>query len=114
MVVDDAFITGRLTPQVKSRVTKRLNKAIEGHGAFKIGKTGDAWVRTDQNDYRKDYYKFHLIFRSSSKLVIDTLECDYIKRYMRSHPENCRNRSAHRLGRMYSYDGYYWLYVVTC
>lgn len=113
MVVDDEYITGRLTAKVKSRITKRLNKAIADEGLFKIGKTGDVWVRTDQNDYRSEYRRFHLIFKSSSQAVIDRLEVEYIRKYLRIQPDRCQNNTVHMVGNMFSYDGFYWLYVVT-
>ena len=110
----DNYVTGRINRQIRLRIANRINEAIEESTMFKVGKTGDSWIRTDAVDYREQpYKKMHLIFRSSSKQVIDELEVEYITKYLKKEPNRCMNKSTAKLGNMFTYDGYYWLYIVT-
>lgn len=110
----DCSITGRITPSLKASLTRKINGLLLTNGSVKIGKTGDGYIRSDYRDYRSAFTQMHLLFRSKSETVITQLEELYISKYMASHPEQIANRRAVAPGkRMYSYNGYYYLYAVT-
>lgn len=106
-------LTGRIEPKLKTKITKTINQIIIHHEIFKIGKTGDSYIRSDQKDYRNDYTYMYLIYKSTSPDNISKLEEHYIEKYMKSHPENNQNKRVKSPGKkMYSYDGFYYLYLV--
>ena len=112
-IIDDFIISGRLTPAKRGQITKLINQIINDDClSFKIGKTGDIEIRADQKDYRK-YDKLYPVFESTSKDIISDLEVEYIEKYKKLYPEKCDNITIARVGNMYSYDGYYYLYVVV-
>jgi hypothetical protein len=56
----------------------------------------------------------YLLYKSTSKDFVSELEEYFIAKYMRSHPEQVDNKKVKAPGKkMYSYDGYYYLYAVT-
>jgi len=114
-IEDSWCITGRVDSKLKQRLTLNINKIINHHDIFKIGKTGDSYIRSDHKDYRNDYTFMYMIYKSSSKDNVSKLEEHYIEKYMNSHPNKNQNRRIYSPGKtMYSYDGYYYLYIVCC
>ena len=112
--IEDISITGIINSTLKRKITSNINLIInkEEVNAFKIGKTGDSRIRVDKNDYRGKYYKMYLLYRSTSKDNISSIEVDYIKKYRKTHPDKIDNITTHKVGNMYSYNGYYFLYIV--
>lgn len=105
--------TGRVSAGLKSQITQSINKIIPHHHIFKIGKTGDTYIRSDKRDYRNDYTFMYLLYKSKSANFVSQLEEYYIEKYMNSHPEKNQNKRVKAPGKqMYSYDGYYYLYMV--
>jgi hypothetical protein len=102
-------ITGRVDQKIKYKLTLNINKIIIHHNIFKIGKTGDAYIRSDYKDYRNDYTFMYLLYKSRSRANVSKLEEHYIEKYMNSHPESNQNRRVNAPGKkMSSYDGYYY------
>ncbi len=113
--IEDIAITGIINSELRRKITISINNIInqESINACKIGKTGDARIRTDQKDYRADYSKMYLLYKSTSKGNISSIEVDYIKKYKKTHKDKIDNIIEHKAGRMFSYDGYYYLYIVV-
>lgn len=109
----DFVVTGMVGRKTKIAITKNINSIIEDCNSFKIGKTGDSYIRADQNDYRKDYVNIYLLFKTTSKENVSLIEEHYIKKYMKSHPSKIDNITFKRAGKLYSYDGFYYTYIVT-
>lgn len=108
-------LTGRINRKLIYNLTSNINKIISHHDFFKIGKTGDPYIRCDHKDYREGYHHMYLIYKSTSKDIVSKLEEYYIEKYINSHPEKNVNRRINAPGKtMYSYDGYYYLYIVCC
>ncbi len=107
--------TGNVNQSLKNRITKNINVILAHHcKPFKIGKTGDAYIRSDHKDYRTDYHHMYLLYKSTSKKNVSLLEEHYIAKFMKSHPELNQNKRINAPGKeMYSYDGYYYLYLVS-
>ncbi|WP_157607904.1 hypothetical protein [Seonamhaeicola sp. S2-3] len=105
---------GRINQGVKTKITKVINIIISHHNSnFKIGKTGDSYIRTDQKDYRNDYHYMYLLYKSTSKDFVSYLEEYYIAKYLVSQPVLIQNKRVKAPGKkMYSYDGFYYLYLV--
>lgn len=114
-IIEKSFCeTGFVNQKTKYNVTKNINHIISHHQSiFKIGKTGDSYIRSDYKDYRNDYTYMYLLYKSTSKIFVTTLEEFYIAKYMKSHPQENQNKRIVSPGKeMYSYDGYYYLYLV--
>ncbi len=100
---------------IKSSITKKIeliiNHKTNKKKTFKFGKTGHPNIRTDQNDYRANPYLFmYLLFKTTNKTHIESLEIYYSKKYY-YHKRNA-NYDTKSLGKMRSYDGFYYLYLV--
>jgi len=107
------IVEGHVSKGLKQVITYNINQIISAHSIFKIGKTGDSYIRSDHKDYRNDYEYMYLLYRSTSKRYVSLLEEYYIAKYMESHPEKNQNKRIKAPGKsMYSYDGYYYLYLV--
>lgn len=106
--------SGRIGQNLKTRITKNINKIISHHNnIFKIGKTGDSYIRSDKNDYRSDYHYMYLLYKSKSPKFVSEIEEHYIEKYMLSHPNLIQNKRIKAPGkRMVSYNGFYYLYIV--
>lgn len=109
----DNIVTGHYNANTKRAITQRINNIIDDSKSIKIGKTGNSDLRSDFNDYRAIYKEMHLIYKSSSEEYISTAEEDYIKKFSKSHASKIDNKTDKRVGKMYSYDGYYYMYVVS-
>jgi hypothetical protein len=113
-IIDDLCLSGVITPALKRKITININSIIEKKANFKIGKTGDAYIRTDHNDYRNGYNNMYLIYKSKSDKNISSLEEHYIEKYINDENKNNKNLRIKSPGKkMYSYDNYYYLYIVT-
>jgi hypothetical protein len=114
-LIEKSFCSsGLIKPSLKSTITKNLNCILEGCAGFKIGKTGDSYIRTDYSDYRKSYNYMYLLYKSKSRKSVSAIEEHYIAKYMDMHPDYSENRRVNSPGKkMQSYNGYYYLYVVT-
>jgi hypothetical protein len=114
MYFNNLCVAGRITPQLKRKLTTNINTIISNCSAFKIGKTGDSYIRCDKNDYRNSYSHMYIIYKSSSNDYVSQLEEDYIDKYLLSHSEQIKNLQVKaQEKKMFSYGGYYYLYVVT-
>jgi len=113
--IEEEFIDGEINSDLKRKLTIKINKIINDSNttAIKIGKTGDALIRTDFTDYRGSYSVMKLIYRSENPINVSKLEKHYILKYTSSHRAKIDNIQKHSGGKMYSYDGYYFLYVVV-
>jgi len=107
----DECITGRITPALKTKLTKKINLLIKDCQSFKIGKTGDAYIRCDKKDYRDVFSEMHLLYKSKSESNVSNLEEEYIEKYFfHSQTQNKRIKSPGKT--MSTYDGYYCLYII--
>jgi hypothetical protein len=103
---------GTISPDLKVKITKTINPIIKDCTKFKIGKTGDAYIRTDQIDYRGKYKKMYLIYRSTSKSFVSQIEEYYIKKFI--NDDRNQNKVIKAPGRNMSlYTDYYHVYLVT-
>lgn len=113
-IVTQHCVTGRISPTLKRQITTNINSILQNHSSFKIGKTGDAYIRCDKNDYRNGYNHMYLLYKSTSSIFVSELEEHYISKYKESHPDSIKNLRVKAPGkRMYTYDGYYFLYLVA-
>ena len=106
--------TGIINSVLKSKLTKNINKIIKDYKIFKIGKTGDPYIRSDKKDYRNGYNHMFIIYKSTSEKNISAIEEEYIEKFMNLEPNKIQNKRINAPGKkMQSYDGYYYLYLVT-
>jgi hypothetical protein len=112
-LVGKTAITGRLTnPTTKSNVTKRINEILNIASEIKIGMMGDTEVRMDGKDYRNDFDYVTRVYKTTSKEVARDYEVELIKKYKKSHPNKVLNISEARAGRLTTYNGSFYVYVV--
>lgn len=113
-VVDKNCATGHVSPILKARITKHINSILKGCTKYKIGKTGDSYIRTDKQDYRGSYHEMHLLYKSTSRDYVSELEEYYIEKCIDDEDNKNQNKRIKAPGKkMYSYDGYYYLYLVV-
>ncbi len=106
-------ITGRLTNRsTKSNVTKRINEILNIASEIKIGVMGDTEVRMDGKDYRNAFEYVTRVYKTTSKEVARDYEVELIKKYKKSHPNKVLNISEARAGRLTTYNGNFYIYVV--
>ena len=105
----DLSISGRITPSLRRRLTIQINNIISRCTLCKIGATGDADIRSAFNDYRAQFSKMYLIYKSTSKNNVASLEVEYIQKFY----GRTLNKSTTKTTRLSSYDGFYYLYIVT-
>ena len=56
----------------------------------------------------------YLIYKSTSKAFVSELEEYYIAKYKETHPEKIKNKRVKAPGKeMYTYEGFYFLYLVA-
>ena len=111
-LVGKTALTGYLNAPTKSRITKRINEILSRSSKIKIGAMGDTSTRMDAKDYRSSFDFVERVFKSSSEDIIKDLEVELIKKFKKSHPDKVTNISESRAGRLTSYNGYYYVYVV--
>lgn len=108
--VIDISESGRVTDRsVRWKITRKIGHLVDTYFNVKIGVTGDSLIRTDQTDYRGNYSKMFLIYKSRSKKNISDLEVHYINKFY----GKTDNKSKTKASRLSTFDGYYYLYVVT-
>lgn len=113
-IVEEHCVTGRINPLLKRKITANINSILRHHTYFKIGKTGDPYIRSDKNDYRNGYNHMYLIYKSSSSVFVSELEEHYIAKFKLSHNDIIKNIRVKAPGKkMFSYNGYYYLYLVA-
>ena len=107
-------ITGRLSnEEVVKQIHKRVASILKNSVKAKIGVMGDTDVRMDDKVYRRDFVFVERIFKSKSKETIRDLEVALIKKYKRSAYKNILlNISEAKAGRLTTYNGFYYVYVV--
>lgn len=111
-LIGKTAITGRLTPSTKTKVTKRINEILTNSSEIKIGVMGDTEVRMDGTDYRSDYDFVTRIFKTKSKEIARDFEVKLIKKFKKSHPKKVKNISEAKAGRLTTYNGFYYVYIV--
>ncbi len=106
-------ITGRLTNKnVKSNVTVRIKEILEQASEIKIGVMGDTEVRMDSSDYRNNFKFVNRVYKTTSKETAIKYEVELIKKFKKSHADKVKNISEARAGRLTTYNGFYYIYVV--
>ena len=73
---------------------------------------GDTSVRMDAIDYRKNYDYVVRIYKTKSKETARNLEVALIKKFQKEYPIKVDNKSTSRAGRLTTYTGFYYIYVV--
>ena len=111
-LVGKTAITGVLIPATKSKVTKRINEILLDAKEIKIGVMGDTEVRMDGKDYRNDFDYVTRVYKTTSKEKAKLYEVELIKKYKKSHPKKVKNISEARAGRLTTYTGSFYVYVV--
>ena len=97
---------------IKRNITNRIKKVINISDSIKIGVMGDTSVRMDAKDYRANYDYVIQIYKTKSREFARNLEVTLIKKFKKEHPDKVDNKSTSRAGRLTTYTGYYYIYVV--
>jgi hypothetical protein len=105
-------VTGKMSPQLKRRVIGRIKEIVENATAVKIGVTGDTYVRMDCPKYREKFHFVQRVFRTTSEQLAIAFEVYLIDKFKKSCPEKVLNISNIPAGRLTSYNGFYYVYVV--
>ncbi len=112
-LIGKTAITGRITnPSTKSKVTKRINGVLAESSEIKIGVMGDTEVRMDGEDYRDGFDFVTRVYKTKSKETARLYEVELIKKYKKSHPDKVLNISESKAGRLTTYNGDFYIYVV--
>lgn len=112
-LVGKTAITGRLTnPATKTKVTKRINEILNIASEIKIGVMGDTEVRMDGKDYRSGFEYVTRVYKTTSKESAREYEVELIKKFKKSHPNIVLNISEAKAGRLTTYNGNFYVYVV--
>ncbi len=106
----DESVTGHITSRsLKIKVTRKIKELVDNYPNCKIGATGDPRIRSGYPDYRSKYSRMFLVYKSKSFNYVADIECHYIKKFL----GRTDNISVNKAIKLSSYDGYYYLYVVT-
>ena len=112
-LVGKTAITGRISnPSTKAKVTKRIKEIINNASEIKIGVMGDTEVRMDGKDYRNNFDYVSRVYKTTSKDTARNYEVELIKKFKKLYPNKVLNKSEARAGRLTTYNGYYYIYVV--
>ncbi|CAA0190061.1 conserved hypothetical protein [Tenacibaculum maritimum] len=112
-LVGKTAITGRLSnPSTKTKVTKRINEILKIASEIKIGVMGDTEVRMDGKDYRNGFEYVTRVYKTTSKDSARDYEVELIKKFKKSHPNKILNVSEAKAGRLTTYNGNFYVYVV--
>ncbi|WP_299135489.1 hypothetical protein [uncultured Tenacibaculum sp.] len=112
-LVGKTAITGRISnPQTKSKVTKRINELLGKASVIKIGVMGDTEVRMDGVDYRNNFEYVTRIYKTTSKEIARNYEVELIKKFKKLCPEKTLNISESKAGRLTTYNGNFYIYIV--
>lgn len=112
-LVGKTAVTGRLTnPATKAKVTKRINEILKVAVEIKIGVMGDTEVRMDGKDYRNGFDYVTRVYKTTSKESARNYEVELIKKFVKSHHSLVKNKSIAKAGRLTTYNGNYYIYVV--
>ena len=107
--VVDISITGRKSPELQRKLSRKINGLLQEHRYTKIGKTANADVRFRKEDY-KSYHTMYLVYATSSKNYIAHYESLFIKKFM----DRLDNQHHHSTGRVPDVKPIcYYLYVVV-
>ena len=79
---------------------------------IKTGVTGDTLVRMDADDYRNGWDFVIFAYKTKSKPKIIDYEVEFIKKFLKDCPEKVMNISTNKAGRLTTYNGFYYIYVV--
>lgn len=104
---------GHITPSLKAKITKNINQILETNQRkrFKFGKTGNAPVRADFDDYRKaPYKKMYILYQSTSHGAVDELEVYYIEKFYTNNLND--NKSTTHKHKMDGRNNLFILYLV--
>ncbi len=112
-LVGKPSVTGLLNnPIVKREITTRIKSVLKISSSIKIGVMGDTSVRMDAVDYRENYDYVVRIYRTRSKEIARNLEVILIKKFKKQFPDKVDNISTSKAGRLTTYNGFYYIYVV--
>lgn len=114
-VIDHRLIVDSLKPYTKVKITQNIKEILEKHPGrkFKIGKTGDAEVRVDYHDYRREPFDYmYLLYQHSNEHKVSDLEVQYIRKYKALYPERCVNENMNHAGKMSSPTAYFYMYLI--
>lgn len=96
----------------KMQITLKIDAIRDGCKSkpFKIGKTGNPHERVMYKDYFDTYTTMYVLYQSLYPEVISELERHFISKYYRKTKNENIEKSG--TGKMYSPDGYFFLYLV--
>lgn len=97
---------------VKKQITARIKNVIKISSSIKIGVMGDTSVRMDALDYRGNYDYVVRIYKTSCKETARNLEVLLIKKFKKEYPDKVDNISTSKAGRLTTYNGFYYIYIV--
>lgn len=112
VLIDKKAETGRVNASTRRKVTRRINRILLEAEVIKIGVTGDTWVRMDATDYRGSFDFVERVYMSTSEKVVIEYEVELIKKFKKSDPEKVSNLSTNKAGKLTSYNGFYYIYIV--
>lgn len=106
-------VTGSLNNLiVKREITSRIKNVLKISNSIKIGVMGDTSVRMDALDYRGNYDYVVRIYKTSSEEMARNLEVLLIKKFKKDYPYKVDNISTSKAGRLTTYNGFYYIYIV--
>ncbi len=112
-LVGKSAVTGHLTnPATKRKVTMRINEILKIADVIKIGATGDTLSRMDKEDYRGNWEFVSRVYKTKSLERAKEYEVELIKKFKKSYPSQVKNISEAKAGRLTTYNGFYYIYVV--
>ena len=105
-------ISGLINQTTRCRITRHVKEVVATAKWFKIGVTGDTLARMDKVDYRQEYERVARVYKTASKEAAINLEVELIKKFQKLYPDRIANTSTSRAGRLTTYNGYYFVYIV--
>jgi len=112
-VIKSEPITGNYTHlRTKKEVHKRINAIIRKSERIKIGVMGNLIARMDAEDYRTEWYNVECVYKTNSYENARSFEVGLIKKYKKRNPKIVKNVSEAKAGRLTTYTGEYFIYVV--
>lgn len=106
-------VTGLLNNSIiKREITTRIKNVLKISNSIKIGVMGDTSVRMDALDYRENYDYVVRIYKTSSEETARNLEVLLIKKFKKEYPNKVDNISTSKAGRLTTYNGFYYIYIV--
>lgn len=107
-IIRNCLLNGEVNRSLKWRLTRQLNLLFNQYDRYKIGMSGEPFIRSDYDKYRKHYDYMYLLYESIDEKQIVSFERDYTKRFF-----DILDNERIGGGKMTSHDGNYYVYIVV-